>query len=634
MRLQYISALKEYAAALIDEWTKLVQQSSVHYLNVPLEETRKNIEQHFCAVIDVFERGDYTRLNEFTDRLAKMRNQMGFEVKETLLAFLKGQTVLFQFLDQLHRNEQSVSVKENESYCEDCREITDCFNKTLVQYANSFQEIQIEKTAQTYLREIEYKNLRLSSLTESTPDAVIGLDEQFNICSWNNAAEVMYYYSADEIIGQPFSILMPREILASGELNTIEMILRRDGVLKNYQTERIRKDGAILVVNETSTILKNNDGKVIGFSTIHRDLTELIRLEQEIRAKEHYLSSIVDNSVDAVIGLDLNSRIVSWNKGAEILFGYIPEEIINKSFEILFPPDSIESGELKRLNDELNKVGFIKNFESDRIIKSGKRITTSLTQSLLHDKDNKVIGSSAIIRDITELKKLKIQMSHSEKLSVVGQLASGIAHEVGNPLTSISSLIQVLTRQTDDENLKTNLNLVKKQTDRISKLIRDLVTFSQPSDFKIIPTDINTLITEAVEIIKYDKRAKHCEIEVHLVKKLPLTEVPADQLQQVLINLLLNALDALPSENGKISIYSFSGDGSISIKIKDNGRGIPKSIIDKIFDPFFTTKGVGKGTGLGLWVSYSIMESINGKIIVDSKETVGSTFTLEIPIIP
>jgi C4-dicarboxylate-specific signal transduction histidine kinase len=192
----------------------------------------------------------------------------------------------------------------------------------------------------------------------------------------------------------------------------------------------------------------------------------------------------------------------------------------------------------------------------------------------------------------------------------------------------------VLTRQTDDENLKTNLNLVKKQTDRISKLIRDLVTFSQPSDFKIIPTDINTLITEAVEIIKYDKRAQHCEIDVHLVKKLPLTEVPADQLQQVLINLLLNALDALPSENGKISIYSFSGDGSISIKIKDNGRGIPKSIIDKIFEPFFTTKGVGKGTGLGLWVSYSIMESINGKIIVDSKDTVGSTFTLEIPIIP
>jgi C4-dicarboxylate-specific signal transduction histidine kinase len=286
------------------------------------------------------------------------------------------------------------------------------------------------------------------------------------------------------------------------------------------------------------------------------------------------------------------------------------------------------------LNDELNKVGFIKNYESDRINKSGKRITTSLTQSLIHDKDNKVIGSSAIIRDITELKKLKIQMSHSEKLSVVGQLASGIAHEVGNPLTSISSLIQVLTRQTDDENLKTNLNLVKKQTDRISKLIRDLVTFSQPSDFKIIPTDINTLITEAVEIIKYDKRAQHCEIDVHLVKKLPLTEVPADQLQQVLINLLLNALDALPSENGKISIYSFSGDGSISIKIKDNGRGIPKTIIDKIFEPFFTTKGVGKGTGLGLWVSYSIMESINGKIIVDSKETVGSTFTLEIPIIP
>ena len=129
------------------------------------------------------------------------------------------------------------------------------------------------------------------------------------------------------------------------------------------------------------------------------------------------------------------------------------------------------------INTLLKQEGFIKNYEGERVTKDGKRITTSLTRSIIRDKNRNIIGSSAILRDMTAYKKLKTQISHSEKLAVVGQLAAGIAHEVGNPLTSISSLIQVLVRGTDDENLKKNLNLIKKQTDRISKINQELGTF-------------------------------------------------------------------------------------------------------------------------------------------------------------
>lgn len=237
-----------------------------------------------------------------------------------------------------------------------------------------------------------------------------------------------------------------------------------------------------------------------------------------------------------------------------------------------------------------------------------------------------------MLRDITEYKKLKMQMSHSEKLSVVGQLAAGIAHEVGNPLTSISSLIQVLVRSTKDEDLKKNLSLIKKQTDRISRLIHELVTFAQPSDFNIGPANINDLVTEAVTIIKYDKHARNSTLDVKFDNNLPITEVPKDQLQQVFINILLNALEALPGQDGKVSVNTRTKNGSIQVIVKDNGRGIPESIIGRIFDPFFTTKGVGKGTGLGLWVSYGIIENLRGKILVESKEKSGSTFTVEIPI--
>ncbi len=223
-------------------------------------------------------------------------------------------------------------------------------------------------------------------------------------------------------------------------------------------------------------------------------------------------------------------------------------------------------------------------------------------------------------------------MSHSEKLSVVGQLAAGIAHEVGNPLTSISSLIQVMSRSETDENLKEKLSLVKKQTDRISKLIHELVTFSQPSDMVIKQTDINSLIIEALDIIKYDKYAQGCSFDVQLGENLPDADVPEDQVQQVFINILLNAIDAVPRNNGNVTVSSGINNGTIQVIIGDNGKGIPKLIKEKIFDPFFTTKEIGKGTGLGLWVSYGIIESIRGEISVDSKENEGSTFTIKIPI--
>ena len=477
------------------------------------------------------------------------------------------------------------------------------------------------------------KDLQLFSLPDGTTDAVIILDEKLNISTWNEGAELMFQYKPNEVIGKSLDILFTDELRTSKELRSMELLLKQDGLADYYRTERVRKDGKVLTVEVNWTRLRNNDGKLIGYSTIHNDLTEKIQIRQEIFSKEHYLSSVVDNSVDAIIGMDLNDTIVSWNKGAENIFGYPREEVIGKNFDILLTPEAKKSGELKLINTLLKQEGFIKNYEGERVTKDGKRITTSLTRSIIRDKNRKIIGSSAILRDMTEYKKLKTQISHSEKLSVVGQLAAGIAHEVGNPLTSISSLIQVLVRGTDDENLKKNLNLIKKQTDRISKLIHELVTFSQPSDFQIKPTNINNLVQEAVNIIKYDNRANHCEIDVQLDDKLPITDLPDDQVQQVFINILLNALDAIPEENGHISISSNMRSGSINIEIKDNGKGMPESIINKIFDPFFTTKGVGKGTGLGLWVSYGIIESLRGKISVESRVGSGSTFKIEIPIL-
>ncbi|MFC1477169.1 PAS domain S-box protein [candidate division KSB1 bacterium] len=625
MEKRLTQALKDNGEAIIDEWVSLAQNSSIRYKKIPKSELKENITKHFYSLIDIFENRNYDTLSDFLKVLAETRSEMGLDAKETQIVFLNGQSVLLKFLDDLRGKRLE--------FCGNCREVTEGFNASQIIYAQIFKELQLEKTKKSYQQEIKEKELRLSTLTEGTADAVIILSEDLRILSWNRGAEEIYLYKKDEIIGQHLSIIVPQDRLFEGELQKLNSIVLGTGSLKNYQTSRIRKDGKLLTVNITCTELRNESGEIIGISSIHRDLTEKMQLEHEIRSQEQFLSSIVDNSVDAIIGLDLGNRILSWNEGAEKIFGYTKAEVIGKTFDMLLPHEAQESGELKQLHEQLMRDGSIQNYEGERITKSGKRITISLTRSLIRDKKKgKVIGSSAILRDVTEYKRLKLQMSHSEKLSVVGQLAAGIAHEVGNPLTSISSLIQVLSRSEIDDEIKDKLVLIKKQTDRITTLIRDLVNFSQPSGSNIKQSDINSIINESLSIIQYDKRARECKFETRLGKNLPLMRLPEDQVLQVFINILLNAMDAIPVDSGKIFIKSSKRNGAVSVKFLDNGVGMPEHIQDKIFDPFFTTKSVGRGTGLGLWVSYSIIESLDGKISVRSKENEGSEFIVEIPI--
>jgi signal transduction histidine kinase len=228
------------------------------------------------------------------------------------------------------------------------------------------------------------------------------------------------------------------------------------------------------------------------------------------------------------------------------------------------------------------------------------------------------------------------QLIHTQKMESIGTLAAGIAHEVGNPLASISALVQVAQRFTTDDLVKEKLELVKNQVNRISKIIRDLVDFSRPSNFEFQLTDINKNLTEAVEITKVGVKAKDISYELNLNKNIPLLPLVADQIQQVFVNILLNAADAILESHKKdkklIVKSDLSEDNDVIITFSDNGIGIAEENIPKIFEPFFTTKKEGKGTGLGLWVSYGIIKSFQGEIKVSSVYGQSTTFTIFLPI--
>lgn len=328
--------------------------------------------------------------------------------------------------------------------------------------------------------------------------------------------------------------------------------------------------------------------------------------------------------------VDSDEKFVAWNNGAERVFGFSHEEIIGKSSSALLPNGEKYHVELEEIIMEVKQNGFTKLIETERKTKDGRIIPVQLNVAKLPGNDNEYLGRTIVISDVTEVRKLQQQVDQSEKLAVIGQLAAGVAHEIGNPLASISSIVQILQRKSNDHFISDQLINVKDNINRISKIVRELVDLSRPPSHDSVITQINEVVKTAVGIVKYDKRVKKVDFKTNLHPDLPMIEVVPDQLIQVFINIMINSLDAIQGE-GTIKVNSTFDEKNIYISILDNGTGIEDNIVDNIFNPFFTTKQVGKGTGLGLSVSYGIIKKFNGDIKVKSIIGEGSEFRIEIP---
>lgn len=355
------------------------------------------------------------------------------------------------------------------------------------------------------------------------------------------------------------------------------------------------------------------------------------RLKQKLDMNQQYLQNILHSAYSAIMVLDENDRFVAWNKGATNIFGYLEEEVLGKTPEFLFPDDTKYQAELDFIRKSVKSRGFFQILETERKDKNGNLISIQLNVSILTNNEGEYAGRSVIVRDYTETKRLQQQIDQSEKLAVLGQLSAGIAHEIGNPLTSISSLVQILQRRADTDYTKKTLVEVKDNIDRISKIVRELVDFSRPPGTERSLIYIDEIVKTALGIVKYDNRVKEVDFKTVLAPEPPQISVIPDQLLQVFVNILFNALDAIEGR-GKIKIKTEFDSVNIYTHITDNGCGIPEENIEKLFEPFFTTKTVGKGTGLGLSVSYGIIKKFNGDILVKSTVNKGSTFTIVIPV--
>lgn len=408
----------------------------------------------------------------------------------------------------------------------------------------------------------------------------------------------------------------------------------RHSILNQIEKEKEIEFDVIVIMNFVDEIFEQIFAR---YGVLHQN-SELKQLEEDkekiyrqFKADHYYLQNVLYSTDAAIMTIDKEEKIRNWNKGAEEIFGYTEEEVLGKPSSFLMPDEERFRKELEYIKRETERNGFVKIAETERVDKWGKLKPVSLSVTRLPSSDGGYFGRTVVIKDTSEVKRLEQQVSQSEKLAVIGQLAAGIAHEIGNPLTAISSLVQILRRKTDDLIIMEYLSNIKENIDRISKIVRELVDFSRTPSHESEFIQINHLLNTALGIVKYDKRVKHVEFITDLSSDLPQIKVVPDQLLQVFINILINALDAIEGE-GKIIVKSKMDDSFIYVDFEDNGYGIPEDNLERIFDPFFTTKEVGKGTGLGLSVSYGIINKFKGDILVKSEIGKGSTFTIKLPI--
>jgi two-component system, NtrC family, sensor kinase len=363
----------------------------------------------------------------------------------------------------------------------------------------------------------------------------------------------------------------------------------------------------------------------------------LLLEEQSKRAKElsrlkEFNENIIESINVGVMVVNLHGRITNWNGALEQIYGLKREQVIGHRITEVFQSemlralrDLMERSEWQQ-GDPVNVYKFRARSADDR------DLTLNISLAALQSKTAEVEGSLVAIEDVTERVSLEEQLQQSDKLSSIGLLAAGVAHEVNTPLAGISSYSQMLMQQIPDSDPRHQLlEKIHRQTSRASSIVNNLLNFSRVSEARYAPVDLNRVLDDTIQLLESQLRNTEIEIVRHYADGLPLAPCDAPKLQQVLMNLILNARDAMP-RGGKLEISTGADEDSVVISVRDSGLGIAPEHLSKIYDPFFTTKQIGKGTGLGLAVSYGIIRDHGGHINVESKLGEGTRFQITLPL--
>lgn len=347
---------------------------------------------------------------------------------------------------------------------------------------------------------------------------------------------------------------------------------------------------------------------------------------REIEETKQYLENLLENANDVIYILDLDQHFTYVN-GKVNAWGYRKDDLVGRPYLSLLS----RRHRGRRLKNTLD-IGAKQVYEVEVVTRLGEPRTVMVSVSPLHGVDGEILGVLGIARDMTETKKLERQIRNAEKLASIGKLAAGVAHEINNPLGGILNCLYNLRKGTltaaRQEEYWASMEYGVR---RVQKIVRQLLDFSQQHEPEFSPADINHIVEQVLVLTTHLFGPNQIRLDVFPGHELPSVMVDRHMIEQVLMNLILNAVQAMKN-GGILTIRTSVVEGVCRVDVTDTGSGIPASILPRVFDPFFTTKGEGEGTGLGLSVNLGIAERHGGKILVESEVGKGTTFTLCLPV--
>ena len=494
------------------------------------------------------------------------------------------------------------------------------------------------------------------TILEAIPDAVVAVNQQGIIVHINSQTELLFAYTRDELIGQKIEMLVP-------ERQRPQHHQHREHFHQQPKIRRMgsgldlcgrRRDGSEFPVEISLSPIAAGEGTVV--LSVIRDISDRKRIEEELRRandeldrrksrelrdSQNRLALIVDSSQDAIIGKNLDGIVTHWNKGAEHIYGYTAQEMIGQSISRLCPRD--RSDEIPAILQKIRNGERVEYFETVRVTRDGRYLSVSVAVSPIFDAEGKVVGASTIARNVTAQKKVEDQLRQSQKMEAVGRLAGGLAHDFNNLLGIVTACTELLRNRIDPSNME-YIDNIREATKRGASLTRQLLGFSRKQPVQVQVLDLNERLKELVKLL-HPLMGEDVEIALLPREATAIVEGDPSQLDQIVVNLAVNARDAMPN-GGKLVVETavFDFDESfakehplmiagryVMLAISDNGIGMDEATRSRIFEPFFTTKEIGKGSGLGLATVYGIVKQNRGHVWVYSEPAHGTTFKIYLP---
>ena len=483
---------------------------------------------------------------------------------------------------------------------------------------------------------------RFELLVQSVTDyAIYMLDPAGRVVTWNPSAERFKGYSAAEIVGEHFSrFFTPEDRDAELPAQALETAAREG----RFETEgwRVRKDGTRFWANAILDPIRSDDGSLIGFAKITRDITDKRRLEEAAHASELQLRMLVQGVRDyAIYMLDKDGIVTSWNSGARAIKGYDASEVLGQHFSRFYTAEDRARGAPGAALETALRAGKFEA-EAQRVRKDGSLFWAHVVIDAIYDDAGEHLGFAKITRDITEkrraegeLRQTQAELLQSQKLQALGELAGGIAHDFNNLMTVMSGSADFLLRQPDLPTEKRNryLHVMLETAERATSLTSQLLAFArrQPLEPEVI--DLSVRMDAFGEMLQRTLGSQY-DLQLDLSAALWRVEIDPTGLETALLNAVLNARDAM-ANGGAITISTRNlsrPDGDmVALSIGDTGEGIPREKLERVFEPFFTTKPTGKGTGLGLSQIHGFAVQSGGSVRIESEMGQGTTVHILLP---